>query len=68
MFANTNLDEEGRGFEPQRRKSSFFCGVEGSNERIEWKDRMHLRSAIFRGTRGHSNQPSLSVAPSNNIV
>ena len=41
VFANTNLDEEGRGFEPWgRKKSSFFCGVEGSNGRIEWKDRM----------------------------
>ena len=45
-------------------KSSFFCGVEGSNERIE----CDLRSAIFRGTRGRSNQPSSRVAQSTSIV
>ena len=46
----------------------FFCGVEnqmeGSNGRIE----CDLRSAIFRGTRGRSNQPSSSVASSTGIV
>ena len=38
--------------------------MKGSNGRIE----CDLRSAIFRGTRGRSNQPSSSVAPSTSIV
>ena len=38
------VDEEGRGFEPRRRKLSFFCGVE-----IEWKNSMEF--AVLRNKR-----------------